>query len=222
MASWMVHLQVADKLLERLEGIAQTEFVMGNIAPDSGLPNEDWSSYTPGKDLTHFYIKGENGKTKIGVEDFVEKYFTEERRRGYSKEAYSFFLGYLVHLLTDEEWVRRIYEPGVERCDREDAADQNRLLWAMKADWYDLDFLYLKKHPDFRAFRIYEQAEGFENTYMDIFSREAFDIRRQDIVSFYRGGRDNLDREYPYLKEDEAADFVEQSVESILGRLECI
>ena len=37
MATWMVHLRIADKLLDCLEGIAQTHFIVGNIAPDSGL-----------------------------------------------------------------------------------------------------------------------------------------------------------------------------------------
>lgn len=220
MASWMVHLQVADRLLERLEGITETEFVMGNIAPDSGLPSEDWTFYTPSKELSHFYIDGNNGKKEIGIRNFTQKYFTEELRRGYTAEEASFFLGYLVHLVTDVEWIQRIYGPGMERCSRDGEADKNKHLWAMKADWYDLDFLYLKKHPDFRAFRIYEQTEGFENTYMDIFSREAFDRRRRDIVSFYRGGRENLDREYTYLTEKGAEDFVKESVEAILSRLE--
>ena len=42
MASWMVHLRIADRFLEESENIDETAFVMGNIAPDSGVPNEDW------------------------------------------------------------------------------------------------------------------------------------------------------------------------------------
>ena len=45
----------------------------------------------------------------------------------------------------------------------------------MKADWYDLDFLFLSKNPGFRAWRVYENAVGFVNTYMDIFTADAFD-----------------------------------------------
>lgn len=75
MASWMVHLEAVDKLLDRLEGIAQTEFVMGNIAPDSGLLNKDWTSYTPSRSLTHFYFSGENGKREIGINDYIRAYF---------------------------------------------------------------------------------------------------------------------------------------------------
>ena len=54
MASWMVHLRIADKLLDQLKDIDETAFVMGNIAPDSGVPNEDWTKFTPPKTVSHF------------------------------------------------------------------------------------------------------------------------------------------------------------------------
>ena len=50
MASWMVHLRIADLLLEEYDTVEQTEFIMGNIAPDSGVPSEDWKYYTPSKE----------------------------------------------------------------------------------------------------------------------------------------------------------------------------
>ena len=49
MASWMVHLRVADKLLSRIRFLDPVAFVVGNIAPDSGVPNADWSAFTPDK-----------------------------------------------------------------------------------------------------------------------------------------------------------------------------
>ena len=54
MASWMVHLRVADKLLDHLKGITQTEFVVGNIAPDSGVPNKDGTAFKPDSSISHF------------------------------------------------------------------------------------------------------------------------------------------------------------------------
>ena len=32
MASWMVHLRVADSLLDQIPGLSQAEFIVGNIA----------------------------------------------------------------------------------------------------------------------------------------------------------------------------------------------
>ena len=222
MASWMVHLRVADKLLERIKGIAETEFIVGNIAPDSGVPNEDWTVYVPSSEVSHFKTYPEDGKVRIDVKSYLEQYFTAEQRTGYSREQYSFYLGYLTHLLTDLEWITHIYNPSIARYPEAYAEDSYKLLWTLKKDWYDLDFLYLKKHPDFRAFRIYENAVGFVNTYMDIFAIDAFDNRREYITGFYRGGRKDIEREYQYLTEVRAEQFVEDCVEAVLKKLEGI
>lgn len=222
MASWMVHLRVADKLLGCLEGIAETEFIVGNIAPDSGVPNEDWTTYTPSSEMSHFKTYLEDGEVRIDVENYLGQYFTAEQRTGYSREQYSFYLGYLTHLLTDLEWIARIYNPSVARYPEAYAEDSHKLLWTLKKDWYDLDFLYLKRHPDFRAFQIYENAVGFVNRYMDIFAPDAFENRRAYITGFYRGGREDIEREYIYLSEAQAEQFVEDCVEAVLGKLEGI
>lgn len=220
MASWMVHLRVADRLLSRLERVAQTEFIVGNIAPDSGVPNQDWTAYTPSTKVSHFKSYLENGTVGIDIESYVRQYFTPEKRAGYSREQYSFYLGYLTHLLTDLQWIDRVYQPSIARYPEAFAEDSHKLLWTLKKDWYDLDFLYLQKHPDFRAFQIYESAVGFANRYMDIFAEDAFENRREYITGFYRGGREGLEREYVYLTEAQAEQFVEDCVNALCERLE--
>lgn len=222
MASWMVHLRVADKLLDRIEGIRATEFIVGNIAPDSGVPNADWTVYTPSKDVSHFKTYLEDGTSIIDVQNYLQQYFTAEKRADYSREQYSFYLGYLTHLLTDWEWVSHIYKPSIARYPEAYAADSYKLLWTLKKDWYDLDFLYLKKHPDFKAFQIYENAVNFVNRYMDFFSEDAFENRREYIIGFYRGGREDIEREYIYLTEAQAEQFVEDCAAAVLEKLEGI
>ncbi|MGN1082363.1 MAG: zinc dependent phospholipase C family protein, partial [Candidatus Avispirillum sp.] len=108
MASWMIHLRVADTLLSQLDGISGTEFIMGNIAPDSGVPNDDWSKFTPGKDISHFFEEDENSHKRISIQKYINRHFTKEMQKGYSREQYSFYLGYLVHLMTDILWVKEI------------------------------------------------------------------------------------------------------------------
>ena len=54
MASWMIHLRIADLLLDRIPRLDETAFVFGNIAPDSGIPNADWSVFTPSKSVSHY------------------------------------------------------------------------------------------------------------------------------------------------------------------------
>lgn len=81
MASWMVHLRIADKLLDQIPGLSPVEFIMGNIAPDSGVPNEDWSSYTPSSTVSHFRKGGSLSTGKnIDIPSFLDRYFSAELR----------------------------------------------------------------------------------------------------------------------------------------------
>ncbi len=216
MASWMVHLRIADTLIDQISRLCPTEFVIGNIAPDSGVPNDDWSVFTPSTTISHFRTPRHK---KADPLNFAEKYFTESLRKSYTPEAFSFYLGYLVHLMTDVAWSNNILYPAKERFADEWAADSNKCIWKMKEDWYDLDFMYLLDHPTFRAFHLYLNAVGFENRFMEEFSRDAFENRRQYITGFYLAGKENLDRHYPYLTRDEMDHFVEQTSAEILTEL---
>jgi len=217
MASWMVHLRIADKLLHIWKDLSDTEFVVGNIAPDSGVPNADWSAYTPCKQVSHFQRVGEDGNKYICIEDFTDKYFSPQQRESYDKKAFSFYLGYLVHLLTDKAWHELVFYPTVRRDHKHYDADRMGAIWKWKADWYDLDFLYLREHPDFRAFAVYQNAVGFENVYMKEFARDAFDDRRRYIVQFYSEQREHLDRDYPWLNKEQMDAFTEEACRRIMA-----
>ena len=96
--------------------------------------------------------------------------------------------------------------------------DKYKLIWTAKGDWYDLDFLYLEQRPDFRAFSIYENAVDYENEFMNMFSRDAFENRRQFICGFYRGDRHgDLHREHTYLTPERVEAFVADTVAILKG-----
>ena len=57
MASWIIHLRIADELLRHLGPVDETAFIFGNLAPDSGVPNEDWSAFYPPTSVSHFKRK---------------------------------------------------------------------------------------------------------------------------------------------------------------------
>lgn len=215
MASWMVHLRIADKLLDILPNIAPVEFIVGNLAPDSGVPNEDWSAFSPPTKISHF----KTGDEKAGAEAFAEKYFRPEQRQNYSDSRFAFYLGYLCHLITDRLWSEKIARPTLKQYAKEDAPDREQFIWQIKEDWYDLDYKFLRDHPGFRAFRVYLGAVGFRNDFMEEFSEDAFDNRRAYITDFYLQGKENLDRVYPYLTEAEMNTFVERAVREILDIL---
>lgn len=218
MASWMVHLRIADKLLDRIPGLAPIEFIVGNIAPDSGVPNEDWSAFTPSTQISHFKTQGK----KADPEAFAAKYLTQEQRKRYTETQLGFYLGYLSHLMTDLLWSERIVNPTLDRHGKQQSPDRKEFIQAIKEDWYDLDFKYLRDHPGFRAFRVYLGCVGFVNSYMEEFAPDAFDNRRAYITDFYLQGKENLDREYPYLTESEMDAFVEAAAEWIHPRLQLL
>lgn len=220
MASWMIHLRIADKLLDKIPNISPIEFIMGNMAPDSGVPNEDWSAYSPSTAVSHYRVDNGSGKKVIDLNTYIGQYFTPALCASYTTDQYSFYLGYLTHLLADMLWSDQIANPARRKYAQE-FADYGHKFWStIKEDWYDLDFLYLKKHPGFRAFRAYLGSVGYVNKYMDFFAPDAFDNRREYITSFYLQENNHLDREYPYLTEADADRFLDYAVTEILARLE--
>lgn len=207
MASWMVHLRITDLLLNLFNNLEETEFVIGNIAPDSGIPSDDWSYYTPSSKVSHF----RDDKKHIHIEWYIEKYFTKELQKNYNTKQYSFYLGYLTHLMTDIFWQEQIADACIEKHREEVLEDRKKFVWKMKGDWYDLDFLYLSENPELRAFDLYKSAKGFKNTYMDIFPENAFDNRREYIMGFYSEKKDNLNRDYPFLDKERMDKFVAET-----------
>lgn len=208
MASWMIHLRVADKLLDRIPDISPIEFIMGNLAPDSGAPQPD-GSFCPSQTVSHFRVDNGTGKKVIDLEAFRARYFSPALCAGYHEKQYAFYLGYYCHLLTDICWSDRVAWPTRQRFP---AADWSHI----KRDWYDLDRLYLKRRPGFRAFRAYLGSVGFVNSYMDFFPADAFELRRRAVTAFYLADGEDPDRTYTYLTEDESDRFVDDCVTYIL------
>lgn len=219
MASWMVHLRIADRLFDVISELSYQDFIVGNLAPDSGVPNEDWSVFTPPVSVSHFQNAALRTGKKIDISAFTGKYFTEKLQESYTREEYSFYLGYLTHLLTDILWADTIFTPTMARFSDQGDAKRKRAIEKVKADWYDLDFLFLRKHPHFRAFQVYLGSVGYINHFMEEFSANAFENRRKYITEFYLEENPNLDREFPYLTEAEMDAFVETGASMIQKRL---
>ena len=211
MATWMVHLRVADRVFHKLYDILPYDFIVGNIAPDCGVPNEDWSVFTPSKKISHF--EDDSGDYKQFAENFAKKYL---QGRSHTREEFSFYLGYYVHLVTDELWYQRIYQVIKKKYEDQFAKDKG-FIWTIKKDWYDLDFCYLRSHSDFWTFMELKKAMDYKNLYMEEFEEFDFANRIKYIVEFYESSVKDLDREYLYFSEEEANNFVEEAVTYLLS-----
>jgi hypothetical protein len=211
MASWMVHFRIADKLLDYLDVNAE-QFIVGNIGPDCGEPNEDWSIFYPSTYISHW--NDSLDKAKINSEGFYQEYIEKNTDRS----KLSFYLGYYVHLKTDILWSHKVYKPTKARH-KEQFEQDDKFIWTVKEDWYDLDHKYLRDNPNFRAFRIFDKITVFPNIYLDYFSDVAMEKQIRYISDFYNAYKGDLDREYLYLNEDQVNAFVVEAVEEIKNDL---
>lgn len=106
MATWITHLMVADSVLQKLPWLDRRGFCVGNIAPDCNVENEDWTAFTPSREITHWM----SGDKKIGsdADRYLNEYVLKRLDEISSNEEYSFLLGYYSHLVADAEFQKMI------------------------------------------------------------------------------------------------------------------
>ncbi len=242
MASWIVHLRIAEKLLQAWRGLDSAQFAVGNIAPDAGIPDEKWEHFTPPPEVTHF--KGQGEGRLCGDEVFYQRYLAPlsswpkppgqvrdadmtapggEKLHGPPGEdpmQYAFLLGYYCHLVTDNQWWLTIGEPTQKRWAEQFAQDKN-FIWEVKDDWYGLDIRYVRSHPMWLFWQVFLTCL-YRADYLDFLPVEAVRQRVEYIRQFYQ--RDDaaiqsmLARPFIYLSEAEMDAFVERTVQGILNR----
>ena len=233
MASWMIHFRVAQTMLDRgalgecpERGPAEA-FVMGNIAPDSGVPTPE-GGYSPDKNTSHFMRRFEGVPAGQNPERcdphlFAREWLIPALDRG-DEVAAAFYLGYLCHLVTDNGWVRDFIYPAKVRfahlrlVDGAETPEGVARFYAfLKRDWYDMDFLYLRRRPDLPAYGLFLNAPRFENEFLPFFPADAFEVRRSEIEAFYRKGVAAVEERAVYISEDEAEAFIERVADEVLG-----
>lgn len=211
MASWIIHLRVAEAVHNALNIEPYDKFVLGNIAPDSGVPSKDWTVFTPSAEVLHFRGVDAEGIKTVDLEKYAGRYMAAEQMARYDADERSFHLGYLTHLLTDRYWAQRIAYAAKNMFAEQYKADRAEFRKKIKRDWYDLDFIFLKEHPGFEAFEIYRTGEDFANRYLPFFSEDAFIDRREWIVGFYADGVANVRERPMYISKRELDEFVENA-----------
>lgn len=99
---------MADQLMERVDGLCRREFCVGNIAPDCNVENEDWTSFTPPREVTHWM--GGPRKEPGDCERFYREYVEKRREEAVTLQECSFLLGYYVHLLADGLFQQMVWD----------------------------------------------------------------------------------------------------------------
>ena len=180
MATWLSHMRIAEFFMNVDSKLNCTEFLVGNIAPDCGVPNEDWSKFTPEKRITHWL----DGKT-IDAENFKKTYIVK------NENDFPFHLGYYFHLLTDisfSQYYRKVTEDIQTDVDLKQKVTQ---------DYLNQDFIYLNNHPNSVFYTTFSKIKEFDNNYLEFFQKDAFTNRIHHMINNYSAESRHTVSEFP-------------------------
>lgn len=111
MAGTVVHLVIADMLLEQLNINDPALFYCGNLAPDAIMGRENYqremknhTHFKDGLKPYEFRVKSNQDEYNIKLKKFAEEFLNKDRK------DYELFLGYIVHILVDELYLLEYYE----------------------------------------------------------------------------------------------------------------
>lgn len=215
MGTWISHLRIAENLLPHFPEVDEVTFTFGNLSPDSGIANADWTEFDPPKEVTHFLRKGE-GEHAIHDLVYYEQYLANIEPEDDIKR-YSFRLGYFFHLICDIMWARRIAT--ATKRDFKELFEKNpkEAVGIVKDDWYGLDQLYVRDHPESNFWRII-MANPNPPSYLPFVKNEALHHQYEHIRRYYSEQEDRwfLSLPYHYMNERTMTRIVDDSIEAVL------
>lgn len=222
MGTWISHLRITEKLLDHFPEVDETTFTFGNLSPDSGIPNADWTEFDPPKEVTHFLRRGEE-EHAIHDLDYYQQYLADVKPAD-DIHLYSFRLGYFFHLICDIMWAKRIGAATRQQFKGLFQKDRRKAVSLVKDDWYGLDQLYVRAHPESNFWRVI-MANPNPPSYLPFVKDEALHQQYGHIRRYYSEQEDQwfLSIPYQYLNEATMSRIVNDSIEAVLlihGRLQ--
>ncbi len=214
MATWIAHLRIAENLLKHIPGLDPGQFAIGNITPDSGIPDENWEKFNPPPEVTHFK-RSKNVHKDIADLDFYRGYLVDISPD--DTPRYSFRLGYFFHLITDNLWTIKVGKPTQERF-AEQFAKEDNFIWEVKKDWYGLDHIYVRDHPDSLYWRVFLAAQP-ATADLTFLPSEAISRHLGFVKKYYQMEdddiRDMITRTKEFLSKEDMDQFVNDATDKI-------
>lgn len=204
MATWITHLRVAERFISDYSKEEYKSFLIGNIAPDSGMLNEDKKTYTPPPEISHY----RNNKIKKWKNDnlrFYKDYVRNNKNRMQNKEK-SFKTGYFYHLFLDDLWRYYIHLP-IKIIYQKEFEQDPLFIWEIKKDWYGIDKEYVRDNPNWSTWSIFIESE-YDGNYLDFYPKIAISSKIKNVKAFYSQTK-NISRPCKYLQKEEMDQFIE-------------
>ena len=213
--TWISHLRITENLLPYFPNVDEVTFTFGNLSPDSGVPNADWTEFDPPKEVTHFLRKGE---AEHAIHDLIyyQQYLANINPEDGLKR-YSFRLGYFFHLICDIIWAKRVWEATQGQFKPLFDADFKKAVGLVKDDWYGLDQLYVRDHPEHIFWRVI-MTNPYPPSYLPFVKNKALHHQYDHIRKFYSEQEDKwfLSIPYQYLNETTMTRIVNESIDAVL------
>ena len=201
MATWIAHLRIAEHFMNKYPKLNCDEFLVGNIAPDCGVLDEN-GMFTPSKKITHWLTED----IVMDAEGFRAKHLDLDDLRC------NFYLGYYFHLITDNEWMKLYRKKMLEPAYVEGFKKYTDFTTIMKEDWYGQDQLYLMRNPGCVFFTRFTHIEKIDNIYFEDFGFDIFTNKVKEIAEYYLNAQEDENREFKYLSKMEMDLFVENTI----------
>ena len=232
MATWVTHLMIADSVLKHFPNIDRRGFCVGNIAPDGNVENEDWTAFTPSREVTH-WMQGARKKAS-DCDAFYDEYIAKRRDRIQSTEEFAFLMGYYAHLITDaafqkmirdEDRVKAVWkrikgnEDLRERSAGMEETWDNAKKLIPKKVWighiYSLEAEYLNAHPDSGYMTEILPLKAFPD-YIDYLPEGAI-VRKIGVMGYLPRINEELG-EWIALSREEYEAYIQETIQTIVDR----
>jgi hypothetical protein len=219
MGTWICHLRIAEKLLPHFPELDKVTFTFGNLAPDSGIPNETWTEFDPPKEVTHFIEKGE-GEDRIRDLVYYRGYVSNIDPKD-DIQKYSFRFGYFTHLICDFLWSKFIARPTMETAHEMIEEDELKAWGKIKDDWYGLDQRYNRDHLANLFWQVIHKCPS-PPSYLPFVNEKALHMQYDHIRKFYGEPEPEwfIERKFLYLNESTMTRVVEDTVKATLFIIE--
>ncbi len=232
MATWITHLMIADGVLEHIPNLDRRGFCVGNIAPDCNVENEDWTAFTPPREVTH-WMQGERKKAS-DCDAFCDEYILMRKDKIKSPEEYAFLLGYYSHLLTDAAfqamirdedrviavWVRikADEELSVAATSMNETWDSVKRLVPEKdrmREIYAMEAEYLSDHPNSGYLTEILPLKSFPE-YIDYLPQGSI-IRKIGVMGYVPEVNKSTNK-FISISQDEYTEFVQDTIQLVVNR----
>jgi len=215
MGTWISHLRIAENLLQIIPNLDETSFTFGNLAPDSGLPNEDWTSFDPPKAISHFMPEDGTEKEIRDLEFYRNHLLRFDKATNPTR--FSFLMGYFFHLVSDKLWTIRV-DKAFHVCHPDLFASHSHMeaIDIIKDDMYALDQRYVRDNKQSLFWRVF-LTSPIPTADLDFVRQEAFEHQVNYIREFYAHPSTDwvLDRPFPYINEVTMTRYVDETTASL-------